>query len=93
MDPVVIVFVVSVPAAFAAGVITHKYVISEAASIKQHVTEEIAEVRARCGGSTEESRWKSLARFFQPSRWRQDFGGRKHGVEFGVGESALAFDD
>lgn len=37
---------IAVPAAFAAGVIFHKYVISEANSIKQHVTAEVAEVRA-----------------------------------------------
>jgi len=37
---------VLVPAAFAAGVVFHKYVISEAASIKEHVTAEVQEVRA-----------------------------------------------
>jgi hypothetical protein len=36
----------AVPAAFAAGVVFHKYVISEADSIKQHVSAEVAEVRA-----------------------------------------------
>lgn len=36
---------IAVPAAFAAGVIFHKYVVSEAAAIKQHVTQ--AEERIR----------------------------------------------
>jgi hypothetical protein len=36
---------IAVPAAFAAGVIFHKYVISEAEKIKQHVT--AAESRIR----------------------------------------------
>jgi hypothetical protein len=45
MDSVAVAFVVAVPAAFAAGVIFHKYVISEAAAIKQHVTD--AETRIR----------------------------------------------
>lgn len=44
MNPTV--FAVAVPAAFVAGVIFHKYVVSEAASIKEHVTAEVAEVRA-----------------------------------------------
>lgn len=34
------------PAAFFAGVVFHKYVISEAASIKAHVTEEVSALRA-----------------------------------------------
>ena len=42
---VALLIAVLVPAAFAAGVIFHKYVISEATSIKQHVTDEVAEVR------------------------------------------------
>ncbi len=41
-----IAFAVAVPAAFAAGVVFAKYVISEANSIKQHVTEEVAQIRA-----------------------------------------------
>lgn len=41
-----IAFAVAVPAAFAAGVIFAKYVISEANAIKQHVSEEVAEIRA-----------------------------------------------
>jgi len=40
------VFAIAVPAAFVAGVIFHKYVLSEAAAIKAHVTAEVAEVRA-----------------------------------------------
>lgn len=41
------VIVVLLPlAAFAAGVIYQKYVISEAEAIKKHVTDEVAEVRA-----------------------------------------------
>lgn len=40
------ILAIAVPAAFVAGVIVHKYVISEANSIKQHVTAEVAEVRA-----------------------------------------------
>jgi hypothetical protein len=43
MNP--IVFAVALPAAFAAGVVFHKYVISEAQAIKQHVTD--AETRIR----------------------------------------------
>lgn len=31
--------------AFGAGVVFHKYVVSEAASIKQHVTGEVAKLR------------------------------------------------
>ena len=47
MEPLTIAIFILVPlACFAAGVIFHKYVISEAASIKEHVTAEIAEVRA-----------------------------------------------
>jgi hypothetical protein len=46
MHPVAIAFAVAVPAAFAAGVLYSKYVISEAASIKEHVTAEVQEVRA-----------------------------------------------
>ena len=33
-------------ALFVAGVIFHKYVVSETAAIKEHVTAEVAEVRA-----------------------------------------------
>jgi hypothetical protein len=36
MNPVV--FAIAVPAAFVAGVVFHKYVVSEAAAIKQHIT-------------------------------------------------------
>lgn len=36
----------AVAVAFCAGVLFHKYVISEAQSIKEHVSAEIAEVRA-----------------------------------------------
>ena len=47
MDPldVAYVFAAAVPLSFAAGVLFHKYVGSEAAAIKKHVTDEIAEVR------------------------------------------------
>jgi len=44
MNPVA--FAIAVPVAFAAGVIFHKYVISEAEAIKDHVTAEAAEIRA-----------------------------------------------
>lgn len=44
MNPLV-VFAVAIPAAFAAGVIFHKYVVSEAAAIKDHVTAEIENLR------------------------------------------------
>jgi hypothetical protein len=37
MNPIV-VLALAVPAAFGAGVVFHKYVISEAVGIKQHVT-------------------------------------------------------
>jgi hypothetical protein len=46
MDPGVIAAAVALPIAFAAGVVVHKYVISEAQSIKQHITDEVAELRA-----------------------------------------------
>jgi hypothetical protein len=36
----------AISAAFAAGVVFHKYMISEATAIKDHVTAEVAEVRA-----------------------------------------------
>lgn len=39
-------FALAVPAAFAAGVIYSRYVISEAQSIKAHVTDEISAVRS-----------------------------------------------
>lgn len=38
-------FAISVLVAFLAGIVFHKYVVSEAASIKAHVTAEIQEVR------------------------------------------------
>ena len=38
MDPVLYVLSVAGPLAFAAGVVFHKYVISEADSIKSHVS-------------------------------------------------------
>ena len=37
---------VAVLVAFAAGVIVHKYVISEASAIKEHVTAEVEKVRS-----------------------------------------------
>jgi hypothetical protein len=37
MNPIAVAFSVAVPAAFAAGVVFHKYVISEAEKIKQAV--------------------------------------------------------
>jgi hypothetical protein len=46
MDPYEITLAIAVPAAFAAGVIFHKYVIGEAEKIKAHVTAEVDEVRA-----------------------------------------------
>ena len=36
--------------AFVAGVVFHKYVVSEAASIKQHVTGEVEKLRAEITG-------------------------------------------
>ncbi len=45
MHPVAIAFAVVVPGAFAAGVLFSKYVISEAAAIKAHVTDEVSAVR------------------------------------------------
>lgn len=44
MNPIVII--ASLLAAFVAGVVVAKYVISETQSIKEHVTAEIAEMRA-----------------------------------------------
>lgn len=46
MDSVIVALLIAMPlGAFAAGVVFQKYVISEAASIKAHVTDEVAEVR------------------------------------------------
>lgn len=39
------IFALVVFAAFVAGVVFHKYVVSEAASIKQHVTDAEARIR------------------------------------------------
>lgn len=39
-------YIAAVPGAFIAGVLFHKYVVSEANKIKQHVTDEIHELRA-----------------------------------------------
>ena len=50
MNPIAIAVSVSVPAAFAAGVLFHKYVISEAAAIKQHVTAEAQQIRSDISG-------------------------------------------
>jgi hypothetical protein len=43
---VVIALSVGISTGFLAGVLFHKFVISEASAIKEHVTAEIAEVRA-----------------------------------------------
>jgi|HubBroStandDraft_6_1064221.scaffolds.fasta_scaffold591859_3 hypothetical protein len=45
MDPVILAFVIAVPSAFAVGVIFHKYVVSEAAAVKAHVTAEVGKLR------------------------------------------------
>lgn len=47
MNTLALAVSVALPAVFAAGVIFHKYVISEAQSIKQHVTQEVNELRAQ----------------------------------------------
>jgi hypothetical protein len=47
MDSVIVGLLIALPlGGFGAGVYFQKYVISEAASIKQHVTDEVAELRA-----------------------------------------------
>lgn len=47
MNPVVFfVFAIALPAAFGAGVVFHKYVISEAEAIKQHVIDAEERIRA-----------------------------------------------
>lgn len=46
MDLDLLLLLASIPLIFIAGILAHKYVISEAASIKAHVTAEIQEVRA-----------------------------------------------
>ena len=46
MDPAAYAFAIAVPAAFVLGVLFHKYIVSESAAIKQHVTDEVAEIRA-----------------------------------------------
>ena len=38
MNPVALAFAIAVPAAFVAGVVFHSHVISDAQSIKEHVT-------------------------------------------------------
>lgn len=45
MHPSTLLFAVATPAAFAAGVVFHKYVISEATAIKDHVSAEVNKVR------------------------------------------------
>ena len=45
MDLDLIIFLVGFPLVYIAGILTHKYVISEAEKIKAHVTAEIQEVR------------------------------------------------
>ena len=42
---------IGVPVAFAAGVVFHKYVISEAQAIKTHITAEVEKVRAEVAGA------------------------------------------
>jgi hypothetical protein len=46
MDLTLIAFAVLPIGGFVAGVIFHKYVISEATALKEHVTGEVAAVRA-----------------------------------------------
>jgi hypothetical protein len=46
MDPEILLFALGFLAAFVAGVFYHKHVVSEANAIKEHVTAEVAEVRA-----------------------------------------------
>ena len=46
MDPEILIFALGFLAAFVGGVVFHKYVVSEATAIKEHVTDEVAEVRA-----------------------------------------------
>lgn len=46
MDLELLFVVLGYPAIFVAGVLVHKYVISEAEKIKAHITAEIQEVRA-----------------------------------------------
>ena len=48
MNPVL--FAVGVPAAFVAGVVVHKYVISEAEKIKAHVTAAEERIRGDVAG-------------------------------------------
>lgn len=48
MNPVL--FAVAVPAAFVAGVVVHKYVISEAEKIKLHVSEAEERIRGDLAG-------------------------------------------
>ncbi len=45
MNPVALTFSIAVPVAFVAGVLFHRYVVSEASAIKAHVTAEVEEVR------------------------------------------------
>jgi len=45
MDLIAVSFAVGIPAAFAAGVVFHKYVISEAQAIKTHVSNEVSAAR------------------------------------------------
>lgn len=41
---------IGIPAAFAAGVIFHKYVVSEAAAIKAHISAELVTLEKRIKG-------------------------------------------
>jgi hypothetical protein len=58
MDPYEITLAIAVPAAFAAGVIFHKYIVSEANSIKAHMTAEVEEVRADIASLLREAKTK-----------------------------------
>jgi hypothetical protein len=46
MDFDTVLFAVGLPGMFVAGVLFHKYVVSETEKVKAHVTAEVAEVRA-----------------------------------------------
>ena len=49
-------FAVTVLVSFACGVLFHKYAVSEANSIKSHVSEEVAALRAELTGLVDKTR-------------------------------------
>jgi hypothetical protein len=56
MDLEIWLLVISIPVAFFVGVFVHKFIISEAESIKAHITAELDSMRAELMGEAEHVR-------------------------------------